>query len=169
MFIFSERRGGKCGCAWSEVTLGCCTEELSVSAVTDGLCQTLLWVTESVILLMVDRHFPLQPGRQMVLLTCYLTTLSIFLFPGSENMSLGLEGVEKRKGEENSVLSPNKKSFGKICWLGENFFHLLACPPPFTSPITCEASGGGVPCCAYAHRYINLNKSCKLKQNQTTP
>lgn len=110
MFIFSEGRGGKCGCAWSEVTLGCCAEELSVSAVTDGLCQTLLWVAEGVVLLMVmDRHFPPKSGRQNVLLTCCLTTLSILLFPGRENISLDLEGVEKRRGEENSVHSPDKK------------------------------------------------------------
>lgn len=109
MFIFSESRGEKCGCAWSEVTLGCYTEELNVSAVTDGLCQTLLWVAEGVILLVVDRHFPLKSGRRMVLLTCCLTTLSVLLFPGSENTSLDIEGVEKRRGEENSVLSPDKR------------------------------------------------------------
>lgn len=128
--------------------------------VTGGVCQTFLWVAGGVILLVVDRLFPLRSGRQMVLLACCLTTLSIILLPGSEDTLLGLGGVAKRRGEESSD-KKKKNSFGKIYWLGENYFQLLACPPPpppYTSPRTYEASGGGALCCVYARCYINSNK-----------
>lgn len=85
--------------------------------VTAGLGQTLMRAAEGVILLMVDRHFPLKSERQMMLLTFCFTTLSILLFPGRENTSLGLEGVEKRRGEEDSVLSPDKKKMKRV-WEG---------------------------------------------------
>lgn len=55
------------------------------------------------------QRFCTKSGRQMVLLTCCLTALSILLFPDRENVSLGLEGVEKMRGKENSLLSPDKK------------------------------------------------------------
>lgn len=124
-----------------------------------------------VILLMLDRGFPLKSGRQMVLLTCCLTALSILLFPDSENASLGLEGVEKMRGKENSLLSPDKKN--KKFWKGLLVRWELLSVAGFLpsslspSPRTNEASGGGAPCCAYAHCYINLNKSCKSKKQNT--
>lgn len=76
-----------------------------------------------------------------------------------------------KKGEGRKPLSfhltKRKLEFWKDLLVRWELLSLLACPPPpFTSPTTCEASGGGAPCCAYAHCYVNLNKSCKLKRKK---
>lgn len=60
----------------------------------------------------------------MVLLTHRLAVLSVLLFPGGENTSLGLEGLgkkgERRKTLLSSEIKPNKtERFGRIYCLGE--------------------------------------------------
>lgn len=74
-----------------------------------------------------------------------------------------------KKGEGRKTVSfpltiKKWKGFGRICYLGENVFQLLACPPPLTSPV--RHLGVVAPWCAYAHCDIPLNKPLKKKKGK---